>query len=316
MTVRPRAGRISSGKSGHDATPSSPDHPDQGVRPDHRRRGRTGLPDIPDSACRDVPANFFLHLAAQIATKTGDQLASARLVLAWLMTTVGAPAFLTGLLVPIRESLALLPQLAVAGALRGLARRKWVWVAGSLAQGLCALGMAGVAALALAGGLDGFAAGWAIVVLLAGFSLARGVCSVTGKDVLGKTVPKTRRGTLMGYAASVAGVATMVVGLVANAVRDRPDADRFFILMLVAAGLSGSSPPPRSARSARRRGPPRGAPARCARRWPASGCSAPTGRSAVSSSRARCCSAPPWPSRSTWCWPGSGATGDSPAWGC
>ena len=168
------------------------------------------------------------------------------------MTTLGAPAFMTGLLVPIRESLALLPQLAVAGALHRLARRKWVWVAGSLAQGLCVMGMALVASASLHGPFEAFegfwpfdrlrasggrAAGWSLVALLVGFSLARGVCSVTSKDLLGKTVPKTRRGTLMGYAASVAGVATLVVGLAVNATRERPDADGFFILMLVAAAL-------------------------------------------------------------------------------
>jgi len=199
--------------------------------------------DIPESACRDVPANFFLHLSAQIATKTGDQLASARLVLAWLLTSLGAPAFMTGLLVPIRESLALLPQLAVAGLLRRAARRKWFWVAGSVAQGLCVAGMAFVAAAYLIGPFDemkgpgGAAAAWIVLALLAAFSLARGVCSVTGKDVLGKTVPKTRRGTLMGYAAAVAGVVTLVVGLIVNAARERSDADGLFVVMLAAAAF-------------------------------------------------------------------------------
>ena len=47
--------------------------------------------------------------------------------------------------------------------------------------------------------LDGVMAGWAIVGLLVVFSLARGLCSVSAKDVLGKTVSKSRRGILMGW---------------------------------------------------------------------------------------------------------------------
>ena len=163
--------------------------------------------DIPDAACNDQPENFFLHLAANVCTKIGDELASARLVLPWLLSAAGAPGFFIGLLVPIRESLALLPQLFVAAAIRMRPVRKWFWVAGSVVQAGCVMMMAVVALL-----LEGAAAGWAVVGLLVVFSLARGVSSVSAKDVLGKTVSKTRRGTLTGYATAVAGLATIVIG--------------------------------------------------------------------------------------------------------
>jgi hypothetical protein len=145
--------------------------------------------DIPESACNDQPVNFLHQLGALVATKIGDELASARLVLPWLLSAVGAPAALAGLLVPIREALALLPQLFVAAYVRRLAIRKWAWVLGSLVQAVCVAGMAGVAIA-----LEGALAGWTVVVLLVVFSLARGVCSVSAKDVMGKTVSKTRRG--------------------------------------------------------------------------------------------------------------------------
>ncbi|NNM21677.1 MAG: MFS transporter [Gammaproteobacteria bacterium] len=189
--------------------------------------------DIPDAACRHLPRNFFSHLIALVATKTGDRLAGARLVLAWLLTTLGAPPFMTALLVPIRESLALLPQLAVAAFIRRTPVRKWFWIAGSVAQGLCILAMAAVAAT-----LQGGPAGWAILGLLIVFSLARGVCSVSSKDVMGKTVSKNRRGTLTGYAASAAGAITVAVGLYLGVSR-RGDDDAslmFFIIILSAAG--------------------------------------------------------------------------------
>ena len=42
--------------------------------------------------------------------------------------------------------------------------------------------------------LNGQVAGWAIIALLVLFSLARGFSSVAAKDVLGKTIPRPRRG--------------------------------------------------------------------------------------------------------------------------
>ncbi len=188
--------------------------------------------DIPEAACRHLPRNFFAHLAALIATKTGDRLAGAKLVLAWLLTTLGAPAFMTGLLVPIRESLALVPQLFVAAALRRFGVRKWFWIGGSIAQGVCVLAMAAVAVA-----LEGAAAGWSIIALLVLFSLARGVCSVASKDVLGKTVSKNRRGVLSGYAASAAGAVTVAVGaLVWFMRREQADSTGFFVVLLIGAG--------------------------------------------------------------------------------
>jgi hypothetical protein len=168
--------------------------------------------DIPDAACNDQPQNFFLQLGATVCTKIGDELASAKLVLPWLLAAAGAPAFFIGLLVPIRESLSLLPQLFVAAAIRAQAMRKWFWVGGSVAQGLCVMGMAAAALL-----LEGAAAGWAVVGLLVLFSLARGVSSVAAKDVMGKTVSKTRRGTLTGYATAAAGLVTIAAGDLAAA---------------------------------------------------------------------------------------------------
>ena len=189
--------------------------------------------EIPEVACREQPRNFFVHIGSLVASKTGDRLASPKLVLSWLFTTLGAPTFMLGLLVPIRESLSLIPQLFVAGAIRSVAVRKWFWVAGSIVQGLAVVAMAIVALL-----LRGAAAGWSILALLVVFSLARGVCSVAAKDVLGKTISKTRRGTVTGYASSVAGAITIVVGVFALAVQPSEQGLMMFIaLLLIAGGL-------------------------------------------------------------------------------
>lgn len=187
--------------------------------------------EIPDEACREQPRNYLLHIISLTGTSIGDSLASPKLVLAWLLTNVGAPQFMLGLLVPIRESLSLLPQLFIAKWIREVPIRKWFWVFGSVAQGLCVASMA-VAVTRLSGA----AAGWAILGLLVVFSLSRGVCSVASKDVLGKTVAKTRRGSVSGYAASAAGAVVVAVGLVGFL----PGADErgmmFYILLLTSAG--------------------------------------------------------------------------------
>lgn len=165
--------------------------------------------DIPESACDEQPVSFTLQLSALTLTKLGDSLVSARLVLAWMLSALGAPAFFIAMLVPLRESLALVPQLFVAQVMREHPLRKWFWVIGSLGQALALAGMV-VAILLLAG----TALGWVVIGLLAFFSLSRGICSVAAKDVLGKTVSKTRRGRLSGSAASTAGLMTLATAMV------------------------------------------------------------------------------------------------------
>ncbi|WP_019625834.1 MFS transporter [Thioalkalivibrio sp. ALJT] len=188
--------------------------------------------DIPEEACRAQPANFFVHLIANTLSKIGDELASARLVLAWLLGALGAPAAFAGFLVPIRESGSLLPQLVVAASIRRRAIRKGFWILGSVLSGLAVAGMAIVAVT-----LEGAAAGWAILGLLTLFALARGLNSVASKDVLGKTIAKHQRGTVMGYAASAAGFFTLGLGVYLTLANlEEAGVGVFVALLLASAG--------------------------------------------------------------------------------
>jgi hypothetical protein len=164
--------------------------------------------DIPEEACSEVPGNFFKLGLAQTLTKLADELSNAKTVLPWLLGAVGAPVALVGFLVPIRESGSLLPQLFIAAAVRSRPKRKNVWMFGGVLQALF-LGAMVAAALALRGAL----AGAAVLLLLALFSLARGLVSVASKDVIGKTIPKTRRGRLTGYTTALSGTLTLLAGL-------------------------------------------------------------------------------------------------------
>ena len=193
--------------------------------------------DIPDEACDEQPQSFMRQLLAQTFTKIGDALTSSRLVLAWMLASIGSPAILISLLVPLRESLSLLPQLFIAQWIREHALRKWFWVAGSLAQAAALLAM--IPALLF---LPGETASLVIVIMLALFSLARGVCSVAAKDVLGKTISRSRRGRLTGLAASAAGLVTLGVAVLLwfapeSAGESEPDTALFALLLAGAALL-------------------------------------------------------------------------------
>jgi hypothetical protein len=184
--------------------------------------------DISDEACRETPGNFLATLIANTASNVADRLASAKTTLPWLLMQVGAPAWLVSLLVPIRESGSMLPQMLIGAWVRGQAIRKWVWVGGGAIQGMALLLMVWCAFA-----LEGMVAGLVIVTLLVVFSLARGACSVAYKDVLGKTIPKTRRGRLSGWISAIAGLSAFSVGLLLSTTGDS-EATGFYAGLLAA----------------------------------------------------------------------------------
>lgn len=188
--------------------------------------------DIDESACQERPFSFLILLVSSFLTKLGDELSSPKTTLAWASTVVGAPAFVLGFLVPIRESGSMIPQLFIGGWVRRMAIRKWVWVAGSLLQFAAVVSM-GLSVLLLTGA----SAGWALLAGVTVFSLARGLCSVASKDVMGKTIPKSRRGQLTGWSASLAGLATLVVGLLLVFWLEGAPGESLLGLLLVCAGF-------------------------------------------------------------------------------
>lgn len=187
--------------------------------------------DLPESACREVPRNFFLQLISQVMTSLGDLLINPKTVLAWLLGAVGAPG-LVAWLVPVRESGSMVPQIVIGAWMRRRPVRKFFWVAGSLGQALCVLGMAASVWL-----LSGLWAGLSILACLVAFSLARGFCSVAQKDVLGKTIPKGRRGRLTGIATTVSGLLVVLFSLLLFRDQGEPSLTFYLTLLVVAAVL-------------------------------------------------------------------------------
>jgi len=188
--------------------------------------------EISDEACEFVPKNFFLIIISSTLTRLGDALGNPKTVLAWLMGYVGAPVAMIGFLVPIRESLSMLPQIFIAGFVRRFPIRKWIWAAGSLLQFAAMTGI-GVAAFYL----SGKRAGWTMLLMLVMFSLSRGLCSVASKDVQGKTIPKSRRGRLNGYSTAVSGILAIAAGIFMLVRSNEGITIRFYAYLIFFAGV-------------------------------------------------------------------------------
>jgi MFS family permease len=152
--------------------------------------------------------NGLRHVVALSLSKISDGLIDPKLVLSWLLGMLGVPAALIGMLVPIREAGALLPQVVMAGWLQRMTQRRWVWVMGSMGQGVAALWIALTTVW-----LEGWIAGLVVCAILAGLAVSRAACSVSYKDILGKTVGQARRGAVTGSAGSVASAVVFVFAL-------------------------------------------------------------------------------------------------------
>ncbi|MCL4684399.1 MFS transporter permease [Myxococcota bacterium] len=167
--------------------------------------------DLPESACREQPHNYGVHIVSLSLTKVGEGLADPKLVLAWLLDAIGTPTWALGLLVPVRESLAMLPQLVISARIRRLSIRKTVYVFGCVVQGaaIISFGLMGWFAQMFSGALAGIVA----VALIAIFALGRSLCSISHKDLLGKTVDRGRRGSVSGTAGTIAAAATLLLAI-------------------------------------------------------------------------------------------------------
>lgn len=162
-----------------------------------------------DASARQATAgNALRQVGANSLQEIGDQVVNAKTVLPWLFASLGVPTVLIGLLVPIRESGSMLPQAALTPWIRRLRQRRSAWVAGAAGQAVASAAMAFAAAL-----LTGTPAGLVILAALAVFALSRSLCSLAGKDVMGRTVPKGERGQISGISTMVSGAVAITLGL-------------------------------------------------------------------------------------------------------
>lgn len=160
----------------------------------------------------------------------GDQLLSGKTVLPWLFSAAGVPSFFTGLLVPLRESGSMLPQAALTPWVVSHPARKRLWVLGSVGQGVCAAIIAAAAVL-----VRGPLLGLIVCLALAVLAVLRALCSLTGKDVQGRTISKGRRGVVTGRATQLGGAVTLITGGVLAVLGELP---RWGLAVLLAIGAA------------------------------------------------------------------------------
>lgn len=149
-----------------------------------------------------------LLIAGLSLNKLADLLISAKTTLTALLVSVGAPVWMIGWLVPIRESGALLPQVLISIYLRKHAQRHIVWRIGMITQVFSVVGMLLSVIL-----FSGFIAGILILASLVLLSLGRSACSLTVKDMEADVAKKGERGNLIGVASTVSGVVTLVIAI-------------------------------------------------------------------------------------------------------
>ncbi len=91
------------------------------ANPSASSRPRSVNADVLSEDSSDIArANTLRIVVAHALKNAGDQVVKASTVLTWLLTSLGAPLWTIGLLVPIRESGSMLPQ----AAMRPWARRQ------------------------------------------------------------------------------------------------------------------------------------------------------------------------------------------------
>lgn len=149
-----------------------------------------------------------LLVAGLSLNKLADLLISAKTTLTAILVSVGAPIWMVGWLVPIRESGALLPQVFISIYLRKHSQRHVVWRVGMMVQAFSVLVM-----LLSVVYFSGFTAGALLLFALVLLSLGRSACSLTVKDMEADVAKKGERGNLIGIASTVSGVVTLAIAI-------------------------------------------------------------------------------------------------------
>jgi hypothetical protein len=155
------------------------------------------------------------------------------------------PPWMLSLLVPLKESGALIPQWSVQQVLRRHLSSGVIWRSGMSVQGamilvlaLCLLWSA-VWSAQTSGG-TGAMLNVAYLALLAviGLSIGRALCSFTIKDIQAHNVPKGARGDLIGRGGSIAGAVTIAVGLIIMWAQGSEVSKTVLLLCLLGAGVA------------------------------------------------------------------------------
>ncbi|WP_334058066.1 MFS transporter [Alteromonas sp. S005] len=169
-----------------------------------------------------------LLIAGLSLNKLADLLISAKTTLTAVLLSVGAPVWMVGWLVPIRESGALLPQVLISIYLRKHSQRHIVWRIGMAIQAFAVVGMLFSVIF-----FSSFTAGALLLISLIFLSLGRSACSLTVKDMEADVAEKGERGNLIGVASTISGVVTLLISIPLVVIDDNLSSN---VLLLILSG--------------------------------------------------------------------------------
>jgi hypothetical protein len=155
-----------------------------------------------------------------VLSKLTDILLSAKTTLPTLLNSLGAPSWMLGFLVPLRESGSLLPQAMMSAWLTTKSDRRVPWVVSMLIQTSFIAIMILVPLSVLPFFMNentesyGLLSGAVVLTALIGLSLARAMTSLTMKDIQGEHLNKGKRGNVVGIASMSAGILSLLFALV------------------------------------------------------------------------------------------------------
>jgi len=152
--------------------------------------------------------NYGVLLGQGISNNAANELTSVKLVLPFLYTSVGAPVFFAGLLVPLYTVSKIAVQMIVAPIVSAArSSKKFMLVAG----------LATAAALVLISlTVDVVRAAWLVPIFLfatLAIGAANGLGSLAFQNLIGRDLPSERRSRLLFTQSSLAGVFAVIVAL-------------------------------------------------------------------------------------------------------
>ncbi|MEM6295384.1 MAG: MFS transporter [Myxococcota bacterium] len=171
-------------------------------------------------------------VAAKVLTQLGDLLCSAKTTLPWLVLSAGGSPAVVALIVPVRESGSMLPQLALAPWVQRIEPRTQAATGAALGQAALCITIAGAAIM-----LHPAWAGPAVLLGVGLLALVRALASLANKDVLARGVPKGARGKINGRSTSLAGLLGVGGATAALALPERPEMVWVVALVVAAAAV-------------------------------------------------------------------------------
>ena len=168
---------------------------------------------------KDEDWNFHTILGQGTVFDVSDQLTSPKLFLPFLYMALGAPILFAGLILPVVQVSNLLSQMVSAPLLVRPLLRKWYMILGIVATAvaLIVVAIASYSAQAV----------WLAPLFLFAAAImgtSQGLSTLAYQDLIGRILPRDRRGRLLFSQGALAAVFTIIIAVASKYLGEHPDA--------------------------------------------------------------------------------------------